>query len=324
MTLSLLKCSGLLLPYSGGRLPQSGISGRTRVLRTAELMTPEQTAALKAKAVETAGRTAVTLLKASERAVELGRIAAPHVVRYAGQAGAKATEATDKARAVFGKTAADLGAAMVDPQKRQSAIRTGGAALAILVLIAIAIPLWKFADSHFERRAAEQRIEDARRAQEAQRPARQQEESRQRQEQLPPGPPLPVQQTAPAPQPAPAPIPSALPQPIASVTGPATLLDTATLEIAGRRVSLAGLVPVPHPGALGAARAYLQNNGSNVNCRAIGPNTEAMECTLIGRGTDIGEVFVLSGFATVTSNAPTKIRQAEAQARQSRTGVWGQ
>jgi len=249
----------------------------------------------------------------------------------------KAAEYAGKAGTAIGGGALNVGDAMADPRKRRAAIVVGVGVATLLVAAIIAVPAWNLIDNYFEQRAAEQRIETARLLQEAERrerelqeerrraqaqadadARRQEQERREREGQQPQ-----AQQVVPVPQPAPIPIPSP-PRTPTGVAGPASLVDTATLDIAGTRVSLIGLVPVPHPGALSAARSYLQSNGGSVNCRVVGQNAQAMECTLVGRGTDIGEVFVLSGFATATPNAPVKIRQAEAQARQSRTGVWGQ
>lgn len=103
-------------------------------------------------------------------------------------------------------------------------------------------------------------------------------------------------------------------------TGLPEVLDTATLGLNGRRMPLAGLLPVHMPEALTSARAYLAQAGE-VTCELSAAG--GWRCISLVKGLDIAEVFALSGFAKANANAPESIRNAEVMARQNGKGVWG-
>lgn len=128
--------------------------------------------------------------------------------------------------------------------------------------------------------------------------------------------PVPKKEQVLTPGPA-APLPA--PQPEVR-SGPAEVVDTATLRVGGQTVQLAGLVPVQLQEATAAAQAYLRQAGP-VRCEAPAPAT--WRCQIPTKGMDVAEVFALSGFAKAGVDAPDFIRAAEAMARENRRGIWG-
>lgn len=101
--------------------------------------------------------------------------------------------------------------------------------------------------------------------------------------------------------------------------GKADLLDTATLDLGGRHLPLAGLKAINRPEAVSHARQFLIQAG-DIACE---PSEEKWRCVSIARNVDIAEVFVLSGYATAEPGAAAPILQAENSARMNRRGVWG-
>lgn len=144
---------------------------------------------------------------------------------------------------------------------------------------------------------------------------------------LPPKPPISPLMPAPAPAltpPARSPAATRAPGPVSStarpavLSGSATLIDTATVQIEGIRVPLSGLDAVLHPVTEAGLRQYLSVVGP-LRCTPAGAGYTCQTET----GADFAEVIVMAGYAKVQKGARRNLSAAEAEARKARAGVWG-
>lgn len=103
------------------------------------------------------------------------------------------------------------------------------------------------------------------------------------------------------------------------IQGPADVLDTGTLLVAGRRVHLAGVLPVRDRHLVQGLRSYIANQGGRVLCEPAGGGGYFCRTP---SGVDIGETAIFNGAAQSGVNAPGRYRQAEGQARRARVGIW--
>ena len=99
------------------------------------------------------------------------------------------------------------------------------------------------------------------------------------------------------------------------LVGPAEVLDSGTLVVAGEIVRLQGVRGEGGESAEGLAQ-YLR--GRAVSCRLKGG--DFYRCRL--GGYDISEVVLFNGGARATPDAPPELRAAEADAKSKRLGVW--
>ena len=121
---------------------------------------------------------------------------------------------------------------------------------------------------------------------------------------------------APSAAPPPAPLPDApvpAPEPLRGVP---QVLDTATLQVAGRVVRLGGVVGVPGD-FTGAMAQWIA--GRDAVCTPQDANT--WRCRVDGR--DLSELVLSNGGGRATTDATPELRQAEQAARAARLGVWG-
>jgi 1A family penicillin-binding protein len=119
--------------------------------------------------------------------------------------------------------------------------------------------------------------------------------------------------TAAAPSGAPAPAPAALPEPLRGVP---QVLDTATLQVAGRVLRLGGVIGVPGD-FTGAMAQWIA--GREAVCTP--QDTRTWRCRVEGR--DLSELVLSNGGGRATTDATPELRQAEQAARAAQLGVWG-
>jgi hypothetical protein len=124
-----------------------------------------------------------------------------------------------------------------------------------------------------------------------------------------------------APVPPPPPSPPVVARAPLVVSGPAQAIDTATVIVGGKTLVLIGLEPVRQDGATQGFNAYLKQSG-NVRCQATAPDADTAIC-VTERGVDIAETAILSGMATAGPEASDKLRRAQREAKQNRSGIWG-
>jgi hypothetical protein len=102
------------------------------------------------------------------------------------------------------------------------------------------------------------------------------------------------------------------------VTGPAEVLDTATLEINGQRISLFGVI-----GETGALADGLQdaiNSGPSVTCSL----RETSYVCLMQDGSDVARVALFNGAARPGPDATDDYRQVADAAMKEHRGIWKQ
>ncbi|MGB0749245.1 MAG: thermonuclease family protein [Magnetospiraceae bacterium] len=137
--------------------------------------------------------------------------------------------------------------------------------------------------------------------------------------------PAPAAQARPVPAPAaPAPVPAVpTPQPTlptaivpkADIVGTAKVIDTGTLEMAGRRIRLYGVSGVGNPYAQQLA-GYIGNNEILCDRRV----DRTFKCIM--GGYDLSEVVLLNGAGKANVGATQNLKNAESSARQQKKGVW--
>jgi hypothetical protein len=116
--------------------------------------------------------------------------------------------------------------------------------------------------------------------------------------------------------PAHAPLAAATPASPDQVAGPAHVVNTATLQIGDKTISLAGL-----QGKMGKFASQLQ---SYIDAHApitCVPHDAAYSCTLAD-GTDVGQMAVSAGLAETADDAGAEYQQQEAAAREAHLGLW--
>lgn len=136
----------------------------------------------------------------------------------------------------------------------------------------------------------------------------------------------PVQAPTPPPQPAPEPVVAAPPQPeLAAPPAPTRVsgnvdqvVSLDTLMVAGQRLRLLGIRS--EGGDTTGLAQWIANNDNRVVCE---PSGERYRCRN-PRGVDVAEIILFNGAAFADADAPAEYRQAEAQARAQRKGVWAQ
>ena len=78
--------------------------------------------------------------------------------------------------------------------------------------------------------------------------------------------------------------------------------------VRGRPMMLAGL------------KGWLQNNGNQLNCRAVGPRYRCVT----PNGKDVGLVVLENGAAEADANASAEYRAAVSRAQSLHKGIWAQ
>lgn len=273
-----------------------------------------------------------------------------------------AKRAASDAMGVIHASMGRLRDAMADPVKRRLAYAGSGLAILIGLGVVFAEPAVSYIDAWLEHRAAEARLETARKEIETAAIKRKVEEQRRAQIQdaapQAPSPPPPVTASRPAEppqvaaqQPPPTPvIPSNAPQPQAKTTvGAGGSISSPPV------VPPAPIVPVvpPPPSPItGEAAAINTANvtvaGQNLQLYGVRPvlhpGAEAsfkgylkqagpveclpvgqdFACKVVAKGYDLSEMVVLSGLATALPDAPARIRNAENEAKRNKSGVWRQ
>jgi len=101
-----------------------------------------------------------------------------------------------------------------------------------------------------------------------------------------------------------------------AITGPAQVIDTATLKLNGKLVHLFGVEWVRGGQAQELAR-YIA--GRVVTCQPA-PGSESMNCAIDGR--DLSEVILYNGGGRASPEASPELVAAEDHARSERLGVW--
>jgi len=106
------------------------------------------------------------------------------------------------------------------------------------------------------------------------------------------------------------------------VRGPAEVLDTANLLVAGRTIHLFGIKGEGAPYA-GEMQSYLKAQGGVVDCAPRGGTADAPDYVCMTRsGYDVAEAALFNGGARVTPDAPADYRRQEQLARTARRGIW--
>ena len=100
------------------------------------------------------------------------------------------------------------------------------------------------------------------------------------------------------------------------LTGSAHVVNTATLQIADKTISLAGLL-----GKMGKFASQLQSQIDAHAPVACVPHDAAYSCTLAD-GTDVGLMAVSDGLAETADDAGAEYQQQEAAARAAHLGLW--
>ena len=103
----------------------------------------------------------------------------------------------------------------------------------------------------------------------------------------------------------------------ASVTGPASVVDTGTLQVGDQKVALAGVKGVSGEYAYDLQK-LINAQGPQVSCGLRG---QAYLCTL-PTGLDIARAALFNGAADVTDDASDDYRQQAAAARAGHRGIW--
>lgn len=106
-----------------------------------------------------------------------------------------------------------------------------------------------------------------------------------------------------------------------AVQGMAAVEATNTLVVDGRRLVLAGIMPVNHVEAVAALGGFLGSAGP-VGCHEAAA-ADTWVCAVAADGSDVGEIAVLSGLAFTGPGAPQRYIDAEKTAKQRKSGIWG-
>ena len=106
--------------------------------------------------------------------------------------------------------------------------------------------------------------------------------------------------------------------PAARVRGFASVRDTATLDVEGQDIRLAGIEGLGGRAARDLAR-YIRRRP--VACEPDPETPQTHRC--IVQGQDLARVILFNGGARASPDAPADLREAEEQAREAGVGVWG-
>jgi hypothetical protein len=128
----------------------------------------------------------------------------------------------------------------------------------------------------------------------------------------------------PAETPAPAPAETATPTEAAEpaeavITGHPTVLDTATLEIGDRLVSLYGIVGLDGQAAAGLQQ-YIDGSGGSVTCHQQG---ETRHVCVLPDNTDVAMAALINGAAMLGPDAPDSYLAERNDAVRNQRGLWG-
>jgi endonuclease YncB( thermonuclease family) len=104
---------------------------------------------------------------------------------------------------------------------------------------------------------------------------------------------------------------------LANIDGPAEVIDTATLNVNGQRVPLAGVVGQTGAFATGLQEA-IDSKGSTVSCTLSG---SAYVCTFPD-GADIARTSLFNGAAAAAPDASADYKAQEQAARDAQRGMW--
>jgi penicillin-binding protein 1A len=102
-----------------------------------------------------------------------------------------------------------------------------------------------------------------------------------------------------------------------NIRGRAEIIDTATLDVNGKPVSLFGIEPNRDPRALRALAHYLRRR--EVVCAAV-PNASGHRC--LASGQDLTEAILAAGASKAAANASPDLLAVEELARAQRVGIW--
>lgn len=122
----------------------------------------------------------------------------------------------------------------------------------------------------------------------------------------------------PAPPPAIAPPVAPIAAGRTSISGAPTVIDTATLEIRGRRVPLDGVIGLSGESATDLT-LFLAEHGGQVNCQPR--NASGYACSTRS-GYDVAAAALVNGAAKAAPSASAQYREFEADARREHRGVW--
>jgi hypothetical protein len=109
-----------------------------------------------------------------------------------------------------------------------------------------------------------------------------------------------------------------LPEQPATVSGAATVIDTATLEVGDQKVPLAGLTNGQGGKDASDLQKLIDAQGPQVNCTLQG---NAYLCTL-PTGLDIGRTVIFNGAADASDDASDDYKQQVGAAKLGRRGIW--
>ncbi len=125
-----------------------------------------------------------------------------------------------------------------------------------------------------------------------------------------------LQPPAPPPLPTPPAVPA--PPPPLQISGPATVVDTGALVVAGQMRALAGVQGLAGTHAK-ALQDFITGNGGSVTCEPAIPGRYT--CRL-PNGTDVAMAALVNGSAEVVPDAPESYVQQQEAARAAHRGLW--
>lgn len=96
------------------------------------------------------------------------------------------------------------------------------------------------------------------------------------------------------------------------------VIDTGTLVIAGRTVSIHGLRPIDDRQHVASLVKFIEDAGGTLNCEAVG---EMHRCRT-ANGFDIAAVVLSNGGGRAAADAPAEYRSLEQEAKRKKLGVW--
>ncbi len=112
------------------------------------------------------------------------------------------------------------------------------------------------------------------------------------------------------------PTPSPDPQPQPMSGSVEKVLDTATILVGGQRLMLAGITGFGSPYRDQLAK-FIQEQGGKVRCAPIGDRYSCFVSNV-----DLGLAALTNGAARTAADAPPAYRQAEAEAKKSKRGIY--
>lgn len=118
-------------------------------------------------------------------------------------------------------------------------------------------------------------------------------------------------------------VPPATPVTIpATLSGPVSIIDTATLRVAGHRVELHGVTGFGGEYAETLAKTLAEFG--DVKCRLV-PKTESYNCTFAtpnGGRADVSEIALVNGAAVASVDSTPRQKHDEAEAKAAGRGIW--